>query len=708
MRSIFFPSFSPRSLYHFFVKKESEDKTDAGPPPVPEPPSSQSPNGDDGSSNKTSAKLAVGSLLAAAAVAGSVFLFRGCNKEIKVDPKLLRDKDGVEITDKVTDTKDLIFLSSVDEVLTKARLGKIEKIEMYYNPDSNGNDILLKIKLTNGYHLYLPRPKDEKELSRLISGLRELPPVPIYIENHEIGTSRSTLWELVLAFGPTVLLLVVAFTALGALAEKMGKGNLMPAFLRPDKSWKPVKSDKRFSDIKGNPEAIRLIKDIVELIKNMGDNTVGAKIPKGILLKGPPGTGKTLMAEVIAGEAGIPFIKISASEFIRLYVGAGPLRVRQLFGIAKKHAPCILFIDEIDAMGSRHASKGGGDDERNSTLTQILTEMDGFGRDTGVLVLAATNRPEILDEAMLRPGRFDYHIPIDPPVTSKQRAEILEIYISKKKAKDQMEQNIDPMDIARKTPGFTGADLESVIDKAAMNALREKVSKITMAHIDEAISQISVGIKTGLKPTDEELRAFAVHEFLGHFLVGMACDFEFEEISLIPRGDSLGHATLRHNESNELLKRKDWLLKLILMALGGRAAEEVYLPSSTTGAGDDLNKVRDLIRKLLSSNLLGNFSMVDYSNPSVELKGEDLAIATQVFNKASATVLKISQTFPKKEAMQMIGEIFDRGEIKGDEANALALRYINDDTIWEQVRKLVDDFVKDPQDKDGSLEKAEQ
>lgn len=352
-----------------------------------------------------------------------------------------------------------------------------------------------------------------------------------------------------------------------------------------------------FKDVAGADEAKQELEEVVEFLKHPKKyNDLGAKIPKGVLLYGPPGTGKTLLAKAVAGEAGVPFFSISGSDFVEMFVGVGASRVRDLFEQAKKSAPCIVFIDEIDAVGrQRGAGLGGGHDEREQTLNQLLVEMDGFGANEGVIMIAATNRPDILDPALLRPGRFDRQIVVDRP-DIKGRQEILKVHVKGKPISSEVELGV----IARRTPGFTGADLSNLVNEAALMAARKNKNKIDMPEMEEAAERVIMGPERRSRViSDKEKRLTAYHEG-GHTLVGMLLDNTdpVHKVTIIPRGRAGGYTLSLPKEDRYYATRSEMLDELKVL-LGGRVAEALVLKEISSGASNDLQRATSLARQMI-------------------------------------------------------------------------------------------------------------
>ncbi len=379
-----------------------------------------------------------------------------------------------------------------------------------------------------------------------------------------------------------------------------------------------AKTGIKFDDVAGIDEAKEELQEVVTFLKQPERFTaVGARIPKGVLLVGPPGTGKTLLAKAIAGEAGVPFFSISGSEFVEMFVGVGASRVRDLFKKAKDNAPCLIFIDEIDAVGrQRGAGIGGGNDEREQTLNQLLTEMDGFEGNTGVIIIAATNRPDVLDAALLRPGRFDRQVIVDAP-DLKGRLEILKVHARNKK----IDPSVSLEAVARRSPGFTGADLANLLNEAAILTARRRKEAVTLLEIDDAVDRVVAGMEGTPLVDSKSKRLIAYHE-IGHALVGtLLKDHDpVQKVTLVPRGQAQGLTWFTPNEEQGLTSRSQ-LKARIAGALGGRAAEDVIFGSGevTTGAGNDLQQVTGMARQMVTRFGMSNLGPLSLESQSGEV-----------------------------------------------------------------------------------------
>jgi len=408
----------------------------------------------------------------------------------------------------------------------------------------------------------------------------------------------STFWNLFWNIVPWVLMLAFWWFLMQRMVGGASSSNQAFSFGKSKaKLFLDNKPQTTFKDVAGADEVKEEVKEIIEFLKNPRKFTkYGAKIPKGVLLVGPPGCGKTLIAKAIAGEADVPFFSVSGSEFVEMFVGVGASRVRDLFDQARKYAPCIVFIDEIDAVGRyRGAGIGGGHDEREQTLNQLLVEMDGFDPHTGIIIIAATNRPDILDPALLRPGRFDRRIVVGLPDT-KEREEILKLHAKGK----PLTEEVNLTAIAQQTAGFTGADLENLLNEAALIAVRKGQEKITQKEIEEAIDKIIAGPeKKSLVLSEEEKKIVCFHE-TGHAIVATALPSGdvVHRISVVSRGLALGY-NVQLPEKDKYLQKKSELINKIAAILGGRASEEIFIGEVSTGAANDLEKATEIARKMV-------------------------------------------------------------------------------------------------------------
>ncbi len=403
-------------------------------------------------------------------------------------------------------------------------------------------------------------------------------------------------WNLFFSWGPIILLIAIWIFF---MRQMQTGGNKALSFGKAKAKLVSEKSVKvTFADVAGIEEAKGEVQEIIDFLKDPQKfQKLGGKIPKGVLLVGAPGTGKTLLARAIAGEAGVPFFSMSGSDFVEMFVGVGASRVRDLFDQAKKSAPCIIFIDEIDAVGRhRGAGLGGGHDEREQTLNQLLVEMDGFESNVGVIILAATNRPDVLDPALLRPGRFDRQV-IVPQPDVKGRLEILKVHTKG----IPVDESLNLEQIARGTPGFSGADLANLVNEAALLAARKSKSKVERSDFEAAKDKVLMGVeRKSMIISEEEKKNTAYHE-AGHALVAKLTPGTdpLHKVSIIPRGRALG-VTQQLPIDDKYTYSKDYLIKALTVLLGGRAAEEIALKHTTTGAGNDLERATELARKMVT------------------------------------------------------------------------------------------------------------
>ena len=450
------------------------------------------------------------------------------------------------------------------------------------------NDHGIKGKLKNGTDFVSYAPSDDTLIKTLTDNGVEITAAP---------PEQPSWWVSLLGSAIPIIILVVVFFFI--MQQTQGGGGRVMNF---GKSRAKMMGDGnvkvKFSDVAGAEEAKQELTEVVEFLKDPGKFTsIGATIPKGVLLAGPPGTGKTLLAKAVAGEAGVPFFTISGSDFVEMFVGVGASRVRDLFGQAKKNAPCIIFIDEIDAVGrQRGAGLGGGHDEREQTLNQLLVEMDGFGANEGIITLAATNRPDILDPALLRPGRFDRQVVVGRPDLHGREA-ILKVHARNKPLAD----DVDLKTIAKKTPGFTGADLSNLLNEAALLAARLNKKVITMAELEEASEKVSMGPERRSHIVSEKDRKLTAYHESGHAIVAHLLPHAdpVHKVTIIPRGAAGGYTMMLPTEEQNY-KTKSQLLADIRVALGGRIAEALILDEISTGASGDLQSVTNTARAMVT------------------------------------------------------------------------------------------------------------
>ena len=505
---------------------------------------------------------------------------------------------------------------SYDELMSSIQSGEVEKIEM----ETGSNNLKVIMKGTEP-----EKDRTEKANVPSIQAFMEwinekLDAKEIEVELIENSPNQFvSVFENVFSFLPTILLIVLMVM----IFKMQGLGGDQGKVYGDGEDSK--KSKVKFDDVAGLDEEKSELVEIVDFLKKPEEYIkMGAKIPKGILLYGKPGTGKTLIAKAIAGEAGVPFISMSGSEFIEMFAGLGASRVRKLFERARKMAPCIVFIDEIDAIGSRRTSNSGAESENNQTLNQLLVEMDGFETNETIIVLAATNRPEMLDKALLRPGRFDRQITIPAPDLLGREA-ILKLHSKDKK----LAEDVNLKEIAGDTAGFTGAELSNVLNEAAIIATKERHEAITNQDIDNAVKKITVGLeKHNRVISDNDKKLTAYHE-AGHAVVSwyLPTQTEVKEVSIIPRGLAGGYTMYKTNEDKYYVSKTELLEKMVAL-MGGRAAEQLVLNEISTGASNDLEVATGIARDMLMvygmSDNLGPISLKVDQPYELEVFGEEV------------------------------------------------------------------------------------
>ncbi len=481
---------------------------------------------------------------------------------------------------------------SYDEFMKDLNGGKVT--ELTITPKVRTETYMLEGKLSDyaeneSFILYLPQ--SEEFISKITAAKEGTSNFELKINTD----AEASSWLAILV--DVVPIVILAGVTIWIFTRQLGGGSKSMDF---GKSRAKLVEESRatFKDVAGLTEEKEEVQELIDFLKNPKKFTsMGARIPKGVLLVGPPGTGKTLLARAVAGEAKVPFYYISGSDFVELFVGIGASRVRDMFKQAKMNAPCLIFIDEIDAVGrQRGTGLGGGHDEREQTLNQLLTEMDGFGANEGIIIIAATNRPDVLDPALLRPGRFDRQVTVSLP-DKNARIEILKVHAKNK----VLAKNITLEYLAKRTPGFSGADLENLLNEAALLAVRRNKKEISMAEIDEATDRVLMGpAKVTKKYTDKEKKLVAFHE-AGHAVMGLKLDGanEVQKITIIPRGHAGGYTMMTPKEES-FNYTKNELLESICGLLGGRVAEEVTFREITTGAHDDFKKATKIARSMVT------------------------------------------------------------------------------------------------------------
>ncbi len=495
---------------------------------------------------------------------------------------------------------------------------------------------------------------------------------------------ESTTWiDTLVAFLPAILLIAFFYIM---MSRQMGGGGKSP-FSFGKSQVRQLNSQKKttFNDVAGCDEAKQDLQELVEFLKDPKKyDKLGGRIPKGALLVGPPGTGKTLLARAVAGEAGVPFFSMSGSDFVEMFVGVGASRVRDLFETGKKNAPCILFIDEIDAVGrQRGAGLGGGHDEREQTLNQLLVEMDGFTANEGVILIAATNRPDVLDKALLRPGRFDRQIVVGLP-DLKGREEILKVHLKKRKV--PLGDDVDVKAVAKGTPGLAGADLENLVNEAALLAARFNNKKVTMLDFEEARDKLSMGAeRRTLLMTDEEKRHTAYHE-AGHALMTLLCKHSdpLHKITIIPRGRALG-VTMSLPERDQVSYSREYAEERIMIMMSGRLAELIFFNHQSTGASNDIQRATELARKMVTE------------------WGFDEEIGPVCYSRADGEVFLGREISKPKEMSEMMAEKIDNAInnlIKRMDNKARKLLEENKDKLIDLAEALFEFEVLDREEID--------
>jgi len=576
---------------------------------------------------------------------------------------------------------------SIDQAITRIKNKDFKEAYLKQSQaefvDINGNKFYTKLGSEATRTLLLQKITEQNELN---------PSSPLKVFEEE--ASSGIFWYILIQSLP--ILLLVGFLVFSLRQMQIG-GNKALSF---GKSRAKLLSNQQkrvtFKDVAGVDEAKEELQEIIEFLKDPQKfQRLGGRIPKGVLMVGPPGTGKTLLAKAVAGEANVPFFSISGSDFVEMFVGVGASRVRDLFEQGKKNAPCIIFIDELDAVGRhRGAGLGGGHDEREQTLNQLLVEMDGFDSNDGVILMASTNRPDVLDPALLRPGRFDRRVVVGRPDV-KGREEILKVHTRKIPLGDDVDISV----IARGTPGFTGADLANLVNEAALNAARYNKKFVTMADFEVAKDKVLMGVeRKSLVISEEEKRLTAYHE-AGHTLVSLKVPSAdpIHKVTIIPRGMALG-VTQQLPEGDRHSYTKEYLLSQIAILMGGRIAEEVFFGEDriTTGASNDIERATEIARAMVCE-----YGMSDLGPLAFGKKEEQIFLGkeiTQHRNYSEDTAIKIDQ-----EVRKIVSQQYERAKkiiLENREAlERLAEELIKRETLdGVQVRRLIAGVPLDEED----------
>jgi len=576
---------------------------------------------------------------------------------------------------------------NITELKTMIGDGKIDKVTV-----KPAEVIAIEKGSKNEIHTKLGNQHQQNDVMNLATSKN------VAVEDETVS-GNGAFWSILMWWGPVLLL--VGFWVF-MLRQMQSGGNKALSF---GKSRAKLLNNQQkrvtFKDVAGVDEAKEELQEIIEFLKEPQKfQKLGGRIPKGVLLVGPPGTGKTLMARAVAGEANVPFFSISGSDFVEMFVGVGASRVRDLFEQGKKNAPCIIFIDEIDAVGRhRGAGLGGGHDEREQTLNQLLVEMDGFESNDGVIIMASTNRPDVLDPALLRPGRFDRRVVVPRPDV-RGREGILKVHTRK----IPLGEDVDIQVIARGTPGFTGADLANLVNEAALNAARYNKKIVNMADFELAKDKVLMGAeRKSMVITNEEKRVTAYHE-AGHTLVGLKVPNAdpVHKVTIIPRGMALG-VTQQLPEGDRHNYSKEYLLGQIAILMGGRLAEEVFLGSITTGASNDIERATELARAMVCEYGMSNLGPLTFGK-----KEEQIFLGREISQHrdfSEDTAIKIDQ-----EVKKLIGDQYERArtiiEENRDTMIRLAETLLDRETLDAvQIRRIIAGLPLDDDDSSSSSHK---
>ncbi len=564
------------------------------------------------------------------------------------------------------------------ELLSKVEAGEVKEIEI------SADKVKANVKLKNQN---VTKEVNIPSVEHLMSALEDSMKTGTIKVTEKSESLFVTILSLLTPFGILIIFFIFWFLFMNSGAQGGAGSNKTMSFGKSRaKILNPTDKTKvTFNDVAGVDEEKEELEEIVEFLKNPRKFTeMGARIPKGVLLVGQPGTGKTLLAKAVAGEAGVPFFIISGSDFVEMFVGVGASRVRDLFEEAKKKAPCIVFIDEIDAVGrQRGAGLGGGHDEREQTLNQLLVEMDGFSANEGVIVLAATNRPDVLDKALLRPGRFDRQIVVSAPDV-KAREEILEVHSRKKK----LAPDVDLKTIAKNTSGFSGADLENVLNEAALLAARRNKPEISMTEVEDAMVKVTMGPEKRTRVRSEKEQKLVAYHEAGHAVVSrfLPTQDPVHQISIIPRGMAGGYTMYRPTEDKSFMSRTE-MIENIVSLLGGRVSEKLVLDDISTGASNDIERAtkiaRNMVTKYGMSERVGTITLgqnqeevflgrdfaqsKEYSEETAAIIDEEVKSIIDYAYKTAAEILNANM-----EKLHVVaGILLEKEKIDGEEFDAI-------------------------------------
>ena len=564
------------------------------------------------------------------------------------------------------------------ELLSKVEAGEVKEIEI------SADKVKANVKLKNQN---VTKEVNIPSVEHLMSALEDSMKTGTIKVTEKSESLFVTILSLLTPFGILIIFFIFWFLFMNSGAQGGAGSNKTMSFGKSRaKILNPTDKTKvTFNDVAGVDEEKEELEEIVEFLKNPRKFTeMGARIPKGVLLVGQPGTGKTLLAKAVAGEAGVPFFIISGSDFVEMFVGVGASRVRDLFEEAKKKAPCIIFIDEIDAVGrQRGAGLGGGHDEREQTLNQLLVEMDGFSANEGVIVLAATNRPDVLDKALLRPGRFDRQIVVSAPDV-KAREEILEVHSRKKK----LAPDVDLKTIAKNTSGFSGADLENVLNEAALLAARRNKPEISMTEVEDAMVKVTMGPEKRTRVRSEKEQKLVAYHEAGHAVVSrfLPTQDPVHQISIIPRGMAGGYTMYRPTEDKSFMSRTE-MIENIVSLLGGRVSEKLVLDDISTGASNDIERAtkiaRNMVTKYGMSERVGTITLGQ--NQEEVFLGRDFAQSKEYSEETAAIIdeeVKSIIDYAYKKAAEILnanmeklhvvaGILLEKEKIDGEEFDAI-------------------------------------